>query len=247
MPRKPQEIVVCQICKKQKKAAECVLGEVVRESVTETILRKHPDWNPSGYICLGDLNAFRAEHVREVLETEKGELSALERDVVRSLEEQDVISKNVETEFERGLTLGERMADRVAIFGGSWTFVLVFMAVIMTWIALNTISLLSEAFDPYPYILLNLVLSTVAALQAPIIMMSQHRQEERDRLRAQEDYRVNLKAELEIRHLNEKVDHLLSNQWQRLLEIQQIQTEIMAELAKARPREAYPPQTQPTG
>ena len=97
---------------------------------------------------------------------------------------------------------------------------------------MNTFLLLERPFDPYPFILLNLVLSTLAALQAPVILMSQNRQEERDRLRAQEDYKVNLKAELEIRHLNEKMDNMVSNQWQRLLEIQQIQTEILAELAR---------------
>jgi uncharacterized membrane protein len=95
----------------------------------------------------------------------------------------------------------------------------------------NSMSLITKPFDPYPYIFLNLILSCLAAIQAPIIMMSQNRQEERDRIQAEHDYRINLKAELEIRHLHEKVDHLLVNQWQRLLEIQEIQMELMDEIA----------------
>jgi uncharacterized membrane protein len=234
MPRKPQESVICQICGKQKKASECVIGDLVRDSVARAIFRKHPDWVRSGYICREDINIFRAEAVREALEAEKVELTAIEQDVVRSVTEHDILSKNVEAEFERQLTFGERLADKVAAFGGSWTFIGIFSAIIIVWVAVNTIAILNEPFDPYPYILLNLVLSSLAALQAPIIIMSQNRQAERDRLRAQEDYKINLKAELEIRHLNEKMDNMVSNQWQRLLEIQQIQTEILAELARKR-------------
>ncbi|MEJ2066841.1 MAG: DUF1003 domain-containing protein, partial [Deltaproteobacteria bacterium] len=96
--------------------------------------------------------------------------------------------------------------------------------------------LILKPFDPYPFILLNLVLSCLAAIQAPIIMMSQNRQEDKDRLQSQHDYLVNLKAELEIRHLHDKVDHLINNQWQRLLEIQEIQTELMEGLALKTPR-----------
>ncbi|MFH0816874.1 MAG: DUF1003 domain-containing protein [Methanobacteriota archaeon] len=232
MARKPHEIVACQICGRQKKASECVLGELVRESVAREISKRRPDWARSGYICREDVNFFRAEAVRAVLEAEKVEITSLEQDVVRGVTENEILSKNVETEFRRHLTFGERLADRVAAFGGSWTFIGIFSAIIIAWVAANSIALLSEPFDPYPYILLNLVLSTLAAMQAPIIIMSQNRQAERDRLRAQEDYKVNLKAELEIRHLNEKMDNMVSNQWQRLLEIQQIQTEILEELAR---------------
>jgi len=102
------------------------------------------------------------------------------------------------------------------------------------WIALNSVLLLRRPFDPYPFILLNLVLSCLAAIQAPVIMMSQNRQESKDRLRSQHDYRVNLKAELEIRQLHDKIDHLLSHQWERLVEIQQIQIDLLSELAPLR-------------
>lgn len=119
------------------------------------------------------------------------------------------------------------MADRVADFGGSWRFVIIFGAVLLVWVAINSAVLLWRPFDPYPFILLNLILSCLAAVQAPVIMMSQNRQESKDRMRGEQDYRVNLRAELEIRHLHAKMDELMSHQWQRLMEIQEIQMEFM--------------------
>jgi uncharacterized membrane protein len=121
------------------------------------------------------------------------------------------------------------LSDRLASFGGSWTFLIAFFAVLLIWIAINVAWAQRGAFDPFPFILLNLVLSCLAAIQAPIIMMSQQRQESKDRLRSLNDYRVNLKAELEIRHLHEKLDHLISRQWQRLAEIQELQIELLQE------------------
>jgi uncharacterized membrane protein len=231
-----QETILCPICKRQKKPSEVIPGALIRESVVETIRKAHPDWSPDGLICISDLNEFRGKYVRDVLETEKGELSALEEQVMRSLKEHELLSKNVNIEFDQQLTLGERLADKIAEFGGSWGFIVCFAAFFLLWIAINSIMLIWRPFDPYPFILLNLILSCLAAIQAPIIMMSQNRQEAKDRLRSQHDYGINLKAELEIRHLHEKVDHLLMNQWQRLLEIQEIQTELMEELARKIPR-----------
>jgi uncharacterized membrane protein len=146
------------------------------------------------------------------------------------------LSKNINTEFEQKLTFGERLADRIADFGGSWNFIVIFGGVLLLWVAVNSMIIISRPFDPYPFILLNLVLSCLAAIQAPVILMSQNRQESRDRLRSEHDYLINLKAELEIRHLHEKIDHLLMNHWQRLLEIQEIQMELMEELAQKVPR-----------
>ena len=128
--------------------------------------------------------------------------------------------------IEEEETFGERVADNVASFGGSWTFIIAFAVVLVVYSSTNVL-LRHRAWDPYPFILLNLFLSMLAAIQAPIIMMSQKRQEAKDRLRSENDYRVNLKAELEIRHLHEKMDHILTRQWERLAEIQQIQLEIM--------------------
>ncbi len=230
--RQRHEPVVCQICKQAKKPTECLPADLVRNSVAETIRAAYPDWSPAGFICLTDLNRFRTAHVQGLLETEKGELSTLEQEVLRSLAEHETLSRNLNEEFDRELTFGERIADRVAEFGGSWRFIISFAVVLGGWIAVNTLSLLREPFDPFPYILLNLVLSCLAAVQAPVIMMSQNRQEAKDRLRAEHDYRVNLKAELEVRHLNAKFDLLLTHQWQRLMEIQQIQLEIMEEVGE---------------
>jgi uncharacterized membrane protein len=235
MARKQPETVTCQICGKQKKMSEVMPAELVREPLVEMIRKTHPDWSPSGFICLADLDQVRSEYVKNVLETEKGELSTLEEDVLKSLKEQELLSENINVEFDQKLTLGQRLSDKLADSAGSWGFIIIFGVVILLWIIINTVLLIFRHFDPYPFILLNLVLSCLAALQAPVILMSQNRQESRDRLRAEYDYRVNLKAELEIRNLHEKMDHLLKNQWQRLLEIQEIQTELMQELANKVP------------
>ncbi|PNX49835.1 MAG: hypothetical protein BV457_00300 [Thermoplasmata archaeon M9B1D] len=223
--------MICQICKKQKKPSEVIPAELVSQPVSDTIKKTYPDWINDGYICLSDLNHFRALHVKNVLETEKGELSNLENQVMKSLEEHEILSKNINEEFDQKLTFGEKLADKMAVGAGSWRFIIGFAIILIIWIVLNSVILLWKPFDPYPFILLNLVLSCVAAIQAPIILMSQNREEAKDQLRSEHDYRVNLKAELEIRHLHEKMDHLLMNQWQRLLEIQEIQIDLMEELA----------------
>ena len=230
MEKDGEKTVSCQVCKQRKTMDEVLYGELVRPSVVETILKRYPDWSDSGYICLDDLNHFRAEYIEDVLEEDKGELSLLESEVVRSMAEHDLLSRDIESEFEEKLSFGQRMADRVAEFGGSWKFLLCFAAVMFLWIGVNSMVFIWRPFDPYPFILLNLALSCLAAVQAPVIMMSQNRQEAKDRLRGEQDYRVNLKAELEIRHLNEKLDHLIVHQWERLLKIQQIQMELMKEL-----------------
>jgi uncharacterized membrane protein len=233
MQRKQKETTaVCQICKKQKTLGQMIPGEVVRKTIVETIQKTHPDWSPAGFICVTDLNEFRARYVQEAIERDKGELSVLEEEVSRGLKEHELLSKNVNLEFERKLTFGGHLADAVAKYAGSWGFIAGFAGVFILWITVNSYVLVSKAFDPYPFILLNLCLSCLAAIQAPIILMSQNRLEAKDRMRSEHDYIVNLKAELEIRHLDEKIDHLVMNQWQRLLEIQEIQTELMKELVR---------------
>jgi uncharacterized membrane protein len=230
MKKEQKKSIVCQICGKQKDPSDVVPADIIREPIVKMIQETYPTWSSSGYICLSDLNHFRSEYVREILETEKGELSSLEQQVMKSLKEQELLSRNINVEFEQKLTAGEHLADIIAKFAGSWTFIMIFSCVILVWVSVNTLLLLSRPFDPFPFILLNLVLSCVAAMQAPVIMMSQNRQESKDRLRSEHDYVVNLKAELEIRNLHEKMDHLLANQWQRLLQIQEIQMDLMEEL-----------------
>ncbi|WP_417545569.1 DUF1003 domain-containing protein [Marinobacter sp.] len=169
-----------------------------------------------------------------MLEDEQGELNELDRQVIESLESGQLVSRNPLDEIERKYTFGERTADKVAKFGGSWTFILSFSVVLIAWITLNVVGLSAKPFDPYPFILLNLVLSCLAAMQAPVIMMSQGRQATKDRLRAENDYRVNLKAELEIRQLHEKIDHQLAHQWQKLVELQQIQIDLLEDNSDGR-------------
>jgi len=224
--------LICQICKKSKSSDDGMVAELIRPSLTEFINKRVPDWDGKGFICLDDLGKFRKEYVKEVLQEEIGELSALDQEVIESLQEHQILSNDINKQFETTLTFGERLSDRIASFGGSWRFIILFGAVLFGWIILNGIFLLNRGFDPYPFILLNLILSCLAAIQAPIIMMSQNRAESRDRLRAENDYKVNLNAELEIRHLHEKIDHLLRRQYNRLFEIQQIQIELLEEIGR---------------
>lgn len=226
-----QEIVKCQICGTTKNDVELIPANTLREVIVEEIRKSHPDWSKSGYICRHDLEMYRMEFVQNCLRQEKGELTNIEQEVLQSLKNQETISRNTNDDIESKLTFGQRIADKVADFGGSWVFIISFSSILVIWVAVNSIALLKKPFDPYPFILLNLVLSTTAAFQAPIIMMSQNRQESKDRMRAQHDYQVNLKAELEVRNLTDKIDHLLHQEWQRLMEIQQIQTDLMEELA----------------
>src|SRR5438045_6123207 len=216
------QTVVCQICKQPKSPRSGTIGEVVRPSLSDFIKKKDPQWDGKGFICLDDLGRFRRDYVKEVLEQEIGELSALDHEVIESLREHEILSSDISSQFEKKLTFGERLSDSIAAFGGSWTFIIFFSVVLFLWVLVNSFILANRAFDPYPYILMNLVLSALAALQAPVIMMSQNRSEARDRLRGENDYKINLKAELEIRHLHEKIDHLLRRQYTRLFEIQQL-------------------------
>ena len=211
---------------------------MLRPALAELLRTERPDLPAEALISAKELNRLRGRYVEGLLKTERGALSTLEREVVESLERHETLAEDTEREYEGRRTIGELMADGVASFGGSWTFILSFFGFLAVWMAFNIYLGEQKAFDIYPFILLNLVLSCLAAIQAPIIMMSQKRQESKDRLRSQNDYRVNLKAELEIRHLHEKVDHLLIKQWERLTEIQEIQLELLQELAARKRRAA---------
>jgi uncharacterized membrane protein len=226
----------CDLCGRTLAGGEAVVAEAVGEPVARFIRQDHPAWPGTGYVCRTDLARYRTRFVHSLLEAERGELTDLEREVLKSLRQHELIATDVEQTFERERTRGERWADGLAAFGGSWVFLLAFAAFSGLWIITNSVALLRRPFDPYPFILLNLMLSCLAAIQAPIILMSQNRQEARDRLRSQHDYQVNLKAELEIRHLHEKIDHLLSSQWERLVQIQQVQLELLAEISRAQRR-----------
>ena len=179
------------------------------------------------------MNEYREKYISEFLNKKLGNLTEVEKQVIQSVSKNTMISTEVE-EDEQEITFGQKLADKVAEFGGSWGFIIFFMTFLVIWILLNVFWLSNHGFDPYPFILLNLILSCIAAIQAPVIMMSQNRQEAKDRLRSQNDYKINLKAELEIQHLNEKLDHLLMHQWNRLAQIQEIQLDLLSEMSKKR-------------
>lgn len=232
MKRPATALVPCPLCGKQVSPIDLTPGELLRPAMVALIQGKHPNWTPSERLCASDLDRVRAEYVQHLLAEERGDLSELDQQVVNSMREHELLAADPDAAFERAQTAGERWSDRISGFGGSWTFIALFGAVLAVWIGVNALPLLRSPFDPYPYILLNLVLSCIAAIQAPIILMSQNRQEAKDRLRAQHDYKINLKAELEIRLLSERFDRLIAHQWQRLLEIQQVQLDLMEDLAR---------------
>jgi uncharacterized membrane protein len=229
------ETFLCQICRETKKTDEIVPAQSVPDPIVEMIRKEYPKWSTSGYICRADLDRFRARYIGEVLEKEKNELAVLEEAVRQSMIDHALLAKNINIEFDRRLSFGERLSDRIADFAGSWTFIMIFTGVMFLWIVINTFLIVTRPFDPYPYILLNLVLSALAAIQAPVIIMSQNRQESRDRLNAEHDYQVNLNTEMEIHQLHKKIDYLLFNQGLRLLEIQKIQVELMGNLVRKTP------------
>ncbi len=222
----------CVICGKIFDEEDLTSGEQVREPVAELIRKDYPAWDDDSLICDNCLEKYRQQHIQELLEREKGKLSDLEQEVLDSLKHHELVSENIDEELDTQWTLGERIADKIAEFGGSWTFIIIFFLFLASWIATNSFLLVKHPFDPYPYILLNLLLSCLAAIQAPIIMMSQNRKEARDRRRSEHDYQVNLKAELEIQLLHEKMNHLLDTQWESMTQIQEMQLDQLNELRK---------------
>ena len=201
----------------------------LRPSLTDRIMRDHPKLAHHDLISAAALDKYRMKYVEDMLLKEHGELTALDREVAKSIAEHDTIAENIEDVYDDRRSIGDQLSDNLARYGGSWYFLIGFGIFLMCWMALNVLIYAKWAFDPYPFIFLNLVLSCLAAIQAPVILMSQRRAEVKDRMRAQSDYRVNLKAELEIRHLHEKLDYLVSKQWDRLMEIQQLQLETLQE------------------
>jgi uncharacterized membrane protein len=221
-----------QISQKEIRKGEEVKGIDIREGIFNLITSHYPNFSKDDYITLAELNLYRRLYLTSLIVQEKGELAALDKDVLEAIKNNSILSENIQDELESELTLGQRIADKVASFGGSWTFIIAFFSFILIWMMVNIWFLATKPFDPFPFILLNLLLSCLAAIQAPIIMMSQNRQEQKDRQRGEHDYKINLKAELEIQILSEKIDHLLVHQNKKLLEIQEIQTDYLEDLMR---------------
>ena len=205
---------------------ERVSAKNLRQSLLHFINKTHPNFSKSCFLSIEEMNEYREKYISEFLNKKLGNLTEVEKQVIQSVSKNTMISTEVE-EDEQEITFGQKLADKVAEFGGSWGFIIFFMTFLVAWILLNVFWLSNHGFDPYPFILLNLILSCIAAIQAPVIMMSQNRQEEKDRERAKKDYKINLKSELEIRELHEKIDHLIIHYQQDLLEIQKTQIDLL--------------------
>ncbi|MCK9617813.1 MAG: DUF1003 domain-containing protein [Lentimicrobiaceae bacterium] len=209
---------------------EKVAGKTIRKTILDLIQEDHPEFTATGSISISEMNYYREKYISDYLVKEVGQLSELENTVLVSLKNYSTITDKVDGDEQQNLTFGQRVADKVADFGGSWIFIISFISFLLAWIAMNAFWLANRGFDPFPFILLNLILSCVAALQAPVIMMSQNRQEEKDRDRAKKDYMINLKSEIEIRILHEKVDHMIMHQQQELVEIQKVQIDMLNDI-----------------
>lgn len=216
---------VSDLSKREFPVSEKIFGALIRQSIFSLMKSEHPELNKDSVLSVSELKEYNEKYIANFLSKQVDELSELEQNVARSMSENTTIVND--DEDPQNITYGQRIADKVADFGGSWTFIISFSFFLFLWIFSNVIFLANKGFDPYPFILLNLILSCIAAMQAPIIMMSQNRQEEKDRERARKDYMVNLKAELELRMLHEKIDHLIIHQQQELLEVQKIQIDTM--------------------
>jgi uncharacterized membrane protein len=225
-------MIISCITKLEIKKGEEINAQYLREGIFNFIKADYPDFNNECTITLDELNHYRRLYLTSLIKQEKGELDVIDRDVMDAIKNNSVLSENIEDEIEGRLTLGQKLADKIAMFGGSWTFIITFFSFILAWIGINIWFLAKKPFDPFPFILLNLMLSCLAAIQAPIIMMSQNRKEQKDRQRGEHDYKINLKAELEIKLLSEKIDHIIVHQNKKLLEIQEIQTDYLEDLIK---------------
>ncbi len=223
------ETFISDLSKKEFSLNEKVAANTIHSPIFKVIQSDHPEFQESDVCSLTELNIYRQKYIADYLAKEVGELSELESTVLDALKNKNLITERL-GEDDQALNLGQRMADRIATFGGSWRFIFSFGAFMLIWIMLNVLWLQNRAFDPYPFILLNLLLSCLAAMQAPFIMMSQNRQEEKDRERGKKDYMINLKSELEIRILHEKIDHLMIHQQHELIQIQKVQIEMMQDI-----------------
>jgi uncharacterized membrane protein len=225
-------MAISDISKQEIRDSEIVSGSEIRQGVFNLIREEYPDFNGDSILSMDELNRYRRLYLTRLVEQEHGELARIDLDVMRAIQNNSILSENIDVKKKSRRTRGQKLADQIAAFGGSWTFIIAFFSFLMCWMLLNSFLLGRYAYDTYPYILLNLILSCIAAIQAPIIMMSQNRQEQKDRQRAENDYKVNLKAELEIKLLSEKIDHLLVHQNKKLLEIQEVQIDYLEDLMK---------------
>jgi uncharacterized membrane protein len=226
--------IACSACGRSTPVVDITSYRLLRDAIADELTGNAGHaFAAADPVCRSCVNAAQRAYVTARLTAERGELTALETEIARKAADHAAIAAHIDDLFARKTSRGQRIADAVARVGGSWGFVITFVSILLVWMMFNTWLLAGHAFDPYPYILLNLLLSCVAALQAPVIMMSQNRTSARDRMQADQDFRINLKAELEIASLHEKLDHLLHTRWENLIEIQEEQVELLRGLAEA--------------
>lgn len=222
--------VECFITHKLIDENHAIRGVDIRRSIFAYIQESYTNFTDQSYISHSEFERIRRSYLLHIIAMENDDISLVQQQVVDAITGNKILAEDVEPLIESQLTVGQRAADKIAEFGGSWKFIIFFFSVLIAWIILNVMFLGTKPFDPYPFILLNLILSCLAAIQAPIIMMSQNRVEQKDRLRGENDYKINLKAELEIKLLHEKVDHLTFIQNKRILEIQQMQIDYLDDI-----------------
>ena len=203
---------------------EAISANFIVNGVYKLIKKKYPQWNSESYISRNELKEFRKDYFENLIKKEKGNTHQFDKEVLNSIISHESTVKKIMSQREPN-HFSQRMADKFAFFAGSWHFIISFFVLLFLWILINTIGLFYFKIDPYPFVFLNLILSCVAAIQAPIIIMSQNRKEIKDRKRQQDDYKINLRSELEIRLLQEKIDHLIESQWAYLLEMKRLESE----------------------
>lgn len=206
--------------------------KTIDTDIRSFILQKNKKLTIESQIPFITFMNYHFEYIKEKIIQDQNETKKINQEMLEQLKNKQIISQNLNTTINQKATFGQKSADAIAKFGGSWPFIFLFVVILGSWILLNTLHFFGLSFDRYPFILLNLVLSCLAAIQAPIIMMSQNRQATRDRIAADHDYQTNLKAELEISLLHEKIDYLMSQQWQQMLELQQLQIDLLTQLNK---------------
>lgn len=223
-------IVKCFITHRKIDESVAVQGATMRDTIFAFICELYPGFTTKDYISRVEMDRVRRAYLLRLVSLEADETTQSERQVIDAITNNEILSQDVEPIIDNQLTLGQRAADKIAEFGGSWTFIVTFFTVLLVWIIGNVWLLGKTPFDPYPFILLNLILSCLAAIQAPIIMMSQNRVEQKDRMRGENDYKINLKAELEIKLLHEKIDHLTAAQNKYFVEMQQMQIDYLEDI-----------------
>ncbi|MFD1417525.1 DUF1003 domain-containing protein [Companilactobacillus keshanensis] len=221
---------VCVICNNRFSATEGLFIRDLNQNIKISIHEKNPDAKNSSFICLKDIQKIRLAQMQDMIDKDLAKDRMMNAALQKELARDNYVTRNINETMHGKLTKGQHLADIVARFGGSWGFIITFVVILIVWMGINVSHFLGVNFDPYPFILLNLFLSCIAAIQAPIIMMSQNRQADRDRFDAENDYRTNTKSEMEIRILHEKIDQMNEVQWPHILEIQKMQISILSEL-----------------